>query len=98
MYSSVFPLFMLIIILKTGGTRSGELSFRAQRMSLPMLETLRLDLARVSLYFDPEDKISTNHLGHTGAQWYPRVNEFVQLRAKVTNLICMFCCMLFLTM
>lgn len=63
--------------------RSGELSFRAQRMSLPMLETFRLEIARISLCLEVEDK---HQIGYTGARQYPKANEFIELKAKVTNL------------
>lgn len=73
---------------ETGGTRSGELSFRAQRMTLPMLETLRLEIARISLYLEPCDDDFLGEIGYAGARQYSKANEFVQLKAKVTNLSC----------
>lgn len=57
-----------------------------------MLETLRLDIAQVSLSFGIGNKKSANDTGYTCARWHSRVNEFIQLIAKVTNLMCMFCC------
>ena len=78
---------VLTEIIQTGGRRSGELSFRAQRMTLPMLESFRLEIAHISLYLDLEDGDSSEkHVGYTGARQYPKPNEFVQLTAKVTNL------------
>ncbi|KAJ3516627.1 hypothetical protein NLJ89_g1004 [Agrocybe chaxingu] len=70
---------------ESGGTRSGELSFRAQRMTMHMLETFRLEVAHVSLVLDLEDNTPENR-GRTGARQYPKANEFVQLKARVTNL------------
>ncbi|KAF9533009.1 TRAPP II complex [Crepidotus variabilis] len=72
---------------ETGGTRSGELSFRAQRLTLPMLETFRLEIAQVSLSLEREDnEEEEREISYTGAKQYLKPNEFVQLRAKVMNL------------
>ena len=66
-------------MVKTGGTRSGELSFRTQRMTLPMLETFRLEIAQISLSLDvTNDPVAIPQ--------HPQPNEFVYLRVKVTNL------------
>jgi len=74
---------------KTGGTRSGVLSFRTQRMTLQMLEAFRKEVAHITLTL-----LSTHELSEgvpcPGAQFYPQANEFVQLTMKVTNLTCMF--------
>lgn len=79
---------------KTGGVRSGVLSFRAQRMTLPMLEAFRKEIAHITLTL-----LSTHELSEgvpsRGAQFYPQANEFVQLTMKVTNLTCMSTILLF---
>jgi hypothetical protein len=79
---------------KTGGTRSGVLSFRAQRMTLPMLEAFRREIAHITLTL-----LSTRELSEgvpsRGAQFYPQANEFVQLTMKVTNLTRMSTIVLF---
>lgn len=49
-------------------------------MTLPMLETFRLEIARISLSLDLTDDLVA------GSGQYPRPNEFVYLRVKVTNL------------
>ncbi|KAF9482780.1 hypothetical protein BDN70DRAFT_874562 [Pholiota conissans] len=69
---------------ETGGTRSGELSFRNQRMTLHMLEAFRLEVAHISLSID-----SDQDDGRTlnGTRYYPNANEFLQLRARITNLM-----------
>ena len=77
---------------QTGGTRSGELSFRAQRLTLTMLEAFRLEIAHVSLWLDEEAGMGSKG-GYTGALHRLKPNEFVELHASVTNL----CCMLVLT-
>ncbi|KAF8163323.1 TRAPP II complex [Crassisporium funariophilum] len=70
---------------ETGGMRTGELSFRTQRMTLPMLETLRLEIAKISMSLDFGDASSENEILRNGARHYPKPNEFVYLRTKVTN-------------
>ncbi|PPQ83346.1 hypothetical protein CVT25_003985 [Psilocybe cyanescens] len=71
---------------ETGGTRSGELSFRAQRMTLPMLEVFRLEIARVSLSLGSNDDVTQKDVNRNGSRHYPKVNEFVELKATVVNL------------
>jgi trafficking protein particle complex subunit 9 len=74
---------------ESGGARSGELFLRRQRMTLPMLETLRTETARVKLMLEhlPEDEqakvsaVATDRFSLTP-------NQFCLLRAKVTNLSC----------
>ncbi|KAF8964707.1 TRAPP II complex [Flammula alnicola] len=70
---------------ETGGTRSGDLSFRDQRMTLHMLEAFRLEIAHISLSIDSSDDLA-NQVARSGSRYYPKANEFVPLRAKVTNL------------
>jgi len=57
-------------------------------MTLPMLDTLRLEIARISLYLEPYDDDFLGEIGYAGARQYSKANEFVQLKAKVTNLSC----------
>ncbi|PPR08068.1 hypothetical protein CVT24_010529 [Panaeolus cyanescens] len=67
---------------ETGGTRSGELSFREQRMTLSMLDTLRLEIAKLSLTLDTNAKSASDAaVGH----YYAEPNEFVTLHASVSN-------------
>ncbi|KAG6814362.1 hypothetical protein H0H92_010948 [Tricholoma furcatifolium] len=72
---------------ETGGVRSGHLSLRQQRMTLPMLETLRLEKAKVQLslltYTNPlsDDGGLVEHEG----KFYPPIDEFVYLRTRITN-------------
>lgn len=51
-----------------------------------MLEAFRLEIAHVSLSID-SDSGSQADLTGSGLRFYPKANEFVQLRAKVTNLM-----------
>ncbi|KAJ6496720.1 TRAPP II complex [Mycena vitilis] len=67
---------------EAGGTRSGDLSLRQQRMSLPMLETLRTETASIHMSLHSQDGAVTS----TGGKYYPKSSEFVYLRTKVTNL------------
>ncbi|RDB21392.1 hypothetical protein Hypma_011623 [Hypsizygus marmoreus] len=73
---------------ETGGIRSGELSLRQQRMTLPMLETLRMENALVQMSLvsyegsSSAEKLVSQHEG----KFYPHADEFVCLRTKITNL------------
>lgn len=73
---------------ETGGIRSGELSLRQQRMTQPMVKTLRMEEARVHMSlvsYNPShgtDKL----VNYRGGKYYPAPQEFVYLRIKITNL------------
>lgn len=54
-----------------------------------MLETLRLEIARVSFYLEL-DESDTDQIGYAGARQCARPNEFIELKAKVTNLASKF--------
>lgn len=87
-----------LIPLKTGGIRSGDLSLRQQRMSLPMLEALRLEDARVHMSLvSYDDSLSADRpTPEAEGKFCPRANEFLYLRMKVTNISCrspVFCSM-----
>ncbi|EMD38404.1 hypothetical protein CERSUDRAFT_113560 [Gelatoporia subvermispora B] len=72
-----------------GGARQGSLSLRQQRMSMRMLEALRLETTRVQMSLVPCDEgdagksIASNQ---AGTRFLPSSDEFVCLRIKVTNL------------
>jgi hypothetical protein len=52
-------------------------------MTLPMLETFRLEIAQISLSLDvSDDPVAVQN----SIRQYPQPNEFVYLRVKVTNL------------
>ncbi|KAH9951944.1 TRAPP II complex [Amylocystis lapponica] len=71
---------------ENGGTRSGELSLRQQRMTLPMLEVLRTETARVHMaLFHYEDK-NPRQVNESSGKFTPPPFEFVYLRTRVTNL------------
>jgi len=74
---------------EAGGTRSGELSLRQQRMTLPMLETIRTETARVKMSlvrYDHEYGTTQEAIIHKCGKYMPRPNEFFYLRTQVTNL------------
>lgn len=74
---------------QSGGTRTGSLSLRQQRMTLPMLEALRVETARVRMYliqYDEEGEERHVPVDASGAKFLPPPNEFVYLRTTVTNL------------
>ncbi|KAF8910953.1 transport protein particle complex subunit [Gymnopilus junonius] len=77
---------------ETGGMRTGELSFRAERMTLPMLEVFRLEIAHVSLSLESSTSPDKGSTQRTGSRYYPQVNEFIQLRTTITNLTCKTIC------
>lgn len=52
-------------------------------MTLPMLETFRLEIAQISLSLDLTDDPEAIQ---NSTRQYPQANEFVYLRVKVTNL------------
>ncbi|KAF8077925.1 TRAPP II complex [Lyophyllum atratum] len=69
------------------GVRSGDLSLRQQRMTLPMLETLRLENAQVQMSLVAyDDSLPTHHpLAERDGKFYPPADQFVYLRTKITN-------------
>lgn len=76
---------------QTGGTRSGDLSLRQQRMSLPMLERLRTETVRVkmSMYsrIDEDDREDAwTEVRRVKDKYMPTPYDFVYLRTRVTNL------------
>jgi trafficking protein particle complex subunit 9 len=74
---------------QAGGSRSGELSFRQQRMTLPMLETLRTEAVRIHLeLFHRGGEASKEHMPilRKGGTYHPAPYEFVYLRMRITNL------------
>ncbi|ETW85889.1 hypothetical protein HETIRDRAFT_42700 [Heterobasidion irregulare TC 32-1] len=74
---------------EAGGTRSGELSLRQQRMSLPMLENLRTESARVSMCLVCRDNALDDPwqtVDQKDSKFLPKAYDFVYLQIKVTNL------------
>ncbi|KAJ7219315.1 TRAPP II complex [Mycena pura] len=71
---------------EAGGTRSGDLSLRQQRMTLPMLETLRTETASIHLSLHRRDGSESIPVALDVTKYYPPYCEFVYLRTKVTNL------------
>jgi len=74
---------------EASGSRSGELSFRQQRMTLPMLETLRTEAVRIHLQlFRRCGEAGEEHVPilRKGGTYYPASYEFVYLRMRIANL------------
>jgi len=74
---------------EAGGTRSGELSFREQRITLPMLETLRTESARIHLELFRRSSEADEELlpiSRNGGTYYPASYEIVYLRMRIANL------------
>ncbi|KAI9466349.1 TRAPP II complex [Lactarius psammicola] len=77
---------------EAGGTRSGELSFRQQRMTLPMLATLRTESVRIQLELyrhgnDTSEEERSSVMRKDGT-YHPAPYQFVYLRARIVNLSC----------
>ena len=71
------------------GSRSGELSFRQQRMTLPMLETLRTESTRIHLELFRRGGAAAEErtiVLREGGVYYPVPYEFVYLRMRFVNL------------
>ncbi|KAF8274883.1 transport protein Trs120 or TRAPPC9 TRAPP II complex subunit-domain-containing protein [Lactarius quietus] len=75
---------------EAGGTRSGELSFRLQRMTLPMLATLRTESVRIDLglYRRGNEASDDERLSvmRTGGTYHPAPYQFVYLKVRIANL------------
>ncbi|CAE6440674.1 unnamed protein product [Rhizoctonia solani] len=70
-----------------GTGRTGEVSLRQQRLTLPMLETLRLEDITIQLSVaseNPEDGVEIKTSGVN--TFHAPLNEFVQFRTEVRNL------------
>lgn len=78
-------------LFQPGTGRTGELSLRQQRLTLPMLETLRLEDLTIQLSIVPDDAevdLGIKLLG--GSRYRVPSNEFVHLKITVRNLSCEF--------
>ncbi len=51
-----------------------------------MLEAFRLEIAHISLSIHSDDGSQAGPTGN-GVRYYPKANEFVQLRTQVTNMM-----------
>ncbi|KAI0306435.1 TRAPP II complex [Multifurca ochricompacta] len=74
---------------EAGGTRSGELSLRQQRITLPMLDTLRTETVRIQLDLfrrDGETGEGRSPILRKGGTYYPAPYDFIYLRARIANL------------
>ncbi|KAI0341607.1 hypothetical protein BDW22DRAFT_1358429 [Trametopsis cervina] len=71
---------------ETGGSRSGDLSLRQQRLTLPMLSSLQLEDISVHLsLWRYDDSSSPIAVQRKGDFYTPPLDQFVSLRAKITN-------------
>ncbi|KAI0670282.1 TRAPP II complex [Trametes maxima] len=74
---------------ETGGARAGDLSLRQQRMTMPMLEALRVETARVRMVlvsYDDEGNELPVPVDPPGSKYLPPPSEFVYLKTSITNL------------
>ncbi|KAF8744659.1 hypothetical protein RHS02_01740, partial [Rhizoctonia solani] len=70
-----------------GTGRTGEVSLRQQRLTLPMLETLRLEDITIQLSMVPDTPGDGTEIKSSGANTYRvPLNEFLHLRTEVHNL------------
>ncbi|KAF8921247.1 TRAPP II complex [Mucidula mucida] len=67
---------------EAGGTRSGDLSLRQQRMTMQMLNAIRTSAAKLvmSLLSDTDEELK-----HEIGRFYPPPHEFLYLRIQIIN-------------
>lgn len=70
---------------ETGGTRSGELSLRHQRLSLHMLGRLQLKKAQACMALVPHHSSPGSSIAAVDGKFYAQANEFICLKMEVTN-------------
>jgi hypothetical protein len=74
---------------KAGGSRSGDLSLRQQRLTKPMLHALRTDPVHVQMELlqrdDDEDGASQKIVNRRGGKYEAPPNEFLFLRMRIRN-------------
>lgn len=74
---------------KAGGTRSGDLSLRQQRLTKPMLHALRTDPVHVQMELlqqgGDEDGVSQKIVNRRGGKYRAPPNEFLLLRMRIRN-------------
>ena len=74
---------------KAGGSRSGDLSLRQQRLTKPMLHALRTDPVHVQMELlrrgDDEDGVSQTIVNRRGGKYRAPPNEFLFLRMWIRN-------------
>ncbi|KIY43410.1 hypothetical protein FISHEDRAFT_53353 [Fistulina hepatica ATCC 64428] len=74
---------------ETGGVRSGELSLRRQRMTMPLLMALRTEAARIRMTlirYNSDEDDDTSTIEQRAGKYFPPANEFVYLRCAVKNM------------
>lgn len=78
--------------LQPGGTRHGHLSLRNQRLTSPMMETLKTDPIRVKLDLIPqaEDRADEKPIPAINGRIYARPTQFHTLRCHTYNATGMF--------
>lgn len=74
---------------EAGGSRSGDLSLRQQRLTKPMLHALRMDPIQVQMELfrqdDDEDGVSQKIVNRSGGKYRVPPNEFLFLRMRIRN-------------
>jgi len=74
---------------EAGGSRSGDLSLRQQRLTKPMLHALRMDPIYVQMELlqqaDDEDGVSQKVVNRRGGKYRAPPNEFLFLRMRIRN-------------
>jgi len=75
---------------EAGGSRSGDLFLRQQRLTRPMLHALRMDPIHVQMELsrrgDGEDGVSKNIVNRRGSKYWAPPNEFLVLRMRIRNI------------
>ena len=74
---------------KAGGSRSGDLSLRQQRLAKPMLHVLRTNPVHVQMELlqqgDDEDGVSQKIVNRRGGKYRAPPSEFLFLRIRIRN-------------
>jgi hypothetical protein len=74
---------------KAGGSRSGDLSLRQQRLTKPMLHVLRTNPVHVQMELlqqgDDEDGVSQKIVNRRGGKYRAPPSEFLFLRIRIRN-------------
>ncbi|KAF8654133.1 hypothetical protein AX16_003664 [Volvariella volvacea WC 439] len=69
---------------EAGGARSGTLSLRSQRITMPMVETLRMEAAQVRMTLKAYP--NNQDVAHEGEKYILEPNELVYLNIEVSNM------------
>lgn len=79
-----------MLLVQAGGIRSGELSLRQQRMTLPMLDAMRIEPARVDMSLVSRNGSEESSVARRNGKCQPQAYEYIYVRIRVKNQSCKF--------